>query len=104
MMTTPTCEFPKHTHTPALARDDASLLQLVVSVSADGEPAAQFSVVQCVHHFKNVSSAEGQTLRSVFLVFKMSSDVEVISSTRCHDVLIHCNHQSHDHTHLNPHY
>ncbi len=56
---------------------------------ADGEPVTQLSVIQGVHHFKYLSFGEGQALRKLFLIFKMSSDEEAITSPRLQDVFIH---------------
>lgn len=78
-----------HVISPALAGYDAFLQELIVFVCADGEPVTQLSIIQGVHHFKYLSSGEGQALRKLFLVLKMSSDEEVIPSSRCQDVFIY---------------
>ncbi|TNN67626.1 hypothetical protein EYF80_022090 [Liparis tanakae] len=44
--------------------------QLLVFADADRQPVAELSVVEGVHHLEDVPPAEGQALRSLFLVLK----------------------------------
>lgn len=68
------------THTPALVRDDAFILQLVVFVRSDSEPVTQLAVVECVRHFQDLSSGEREALWSFLLILKVGSDEEGVSS------------------------
>lgn len=74
---------------PAFVRDDAFFQQLVVIVTANGQPVTQFAIIKCVSHFKDLSPGEGETLRSFLLIFKVGPDVERVSSSRSQNVLIY---------------
>lgn len=74
---------------PAFVWDDAFFQQLIVIVTANCQPVAQFAIIKCVSHFENLSSGERKALWYFLLIFKVGPDVERVSSSRCQNVLIH---------------
>lgn len=69
-------------HTPAFVWNDSLFQQLVVIVTANCQPVAQFAIIKGVSHFEDLSSGERKALWSFLLTFKVGADVEGVSSTR----------------------
>lgn len=80
--------FPRLTGLPALVGDDALLQQLLVFANADRQPVAELSVVEGVHHLEDVPPAEGQALRSLFLILKVGPNEEGVSAPRHQNVIV----------------
>lgn len=74
---------------PVFVGNDASLHLLVVLADANGEPGAQFAVVEGVHHAKHLALVEAQAIRRLFLIFKMRPDVKGVAHVWLHDPPIH---------------
>ena len=74
---------------PALVGHDTLLQQLLVFANTDCQPVAKPAIIQCVHHLEDVPPAEGQTLRSLLLIYKVSPDEERISVPRDQDIIIY---------------
>lgn len=74
---------------PVLVGDNASLHFLVVLPDADGQPGAQFAIVESVHHSEHLSFIKAQPIRRLFLVLKVRPDVEGVAHIRLHYSPIH---------------
>lgn len=73
---------------PALVGDDAFLQQLLVLANTDCQPVAELAIIEGVHHLEDVPPAEGQALRSLFLILKVGPDEEGVSPPRHQDIII----------------
>lgn len=51
----------------------------MVLADANGEPGAQFAVVEGVHHTEHLALVEAQAIRRLFLIFKMRPDVKGVA-------------------------
>lgn len=76
-------------HTPASVWNDSLFQQLVVVVTANCQPVAQFAIIKGVSHFEDLSPGEREALWSFLLTFKVGPDVEGVSSPRSQNVLVY---------------
>lgn len=70
-------------YSPAFVGNDSLLQQLVLFVCSDRQPVTKLAIIQSVGHFEDLSSAEGEALRSLLVILKVGPDEERVSSTRC---------------------
>lgn len=66
---------------PALVGNDAFFQQLLVLVHTHCQPVPQLAIIQGVHYLEYVPTAEGQALRSLLLILKVSPDEKGVSAS-----------------------